>query len=236
MLNNLDFTSVLFIDIETVPQYASFEEAPEKVQKLWTRKAEFLIKSTDDTPASVYGRAGIYSEFGKIICISSGMFHNSEFVVRSFYGDDEKQILIDFDASLAKAAGNFFHLALCGHNGKEFDFPYIARRMIINRMSLPPILDTAGKKPWEIPHLDTMDLWKFGDYKNFTSLELLAYILDVPTPKDDIDGSMVGTIYYQEHDLSRIVTYCQKDMITVAQILLRYAGKELIASDKILYK
>ena len=192
------------------------------------KKAEILRRNDPETTADeLYSRAGIYSEFGKIICISCGFANGKEFRIKSFYGDDESILLEEFAHMLNKHYDTERYL-LCGHNGKEFDFPYISRRMLINGIKLPNILNMAGKKPWEIRHLDTMELWKFGDFKHFTSLELLASVFKIPTPKDDIDGSMVGYVYWKENDLQRIVTYCQKDVLTVAQLLRRYLGLPLI--------
>ena len=235
MLENIEINKILFLDIETIPAYPSYDKVPERFQKLWNKKAGFLIKNEDDTPESIYPRAGIYAEFGKIICISVAFFHSEKLRVKSFYGDDEKILLEEFAVLLNKHFNRQDHL-LCGHNAKEFDFPYIARRMIINKVKLPKILDMAGKKPWEIRHLDTMELWKFGDFKNYTSLDLLTAIFDIPTPKDDIDGSEVWSVYWKENDLERIKTYCEKDTIAVVQIFLSYRGENILDEDRIIYK
>jgi 3'-5' exonuclease len=231
------FNNILFLDIETAPQYVSFNDVPGEWKKLWARKAEFLIRDKEtETPESIYNRAGIYAEFGKIICITCGIISGAgsgkKLLLKSFYGDDEKMLLKDFCEMINKwtLESNKY---LCAHNGKEFDFPYLCRRLIVNEVNIPGILNLAGKRPWEIPHLDTMELWKFGDYKNFTSLNLLAQVLGIPTPKDDMDGSMVHEVYWKEKDLERIVSYCQKDVITVAQILLRLNGEELIAVENV---
>jgi uncharacterized protein YprB with RNaseH-like and TPR domain len=233
MLEKLNLENVLFLDIETVPLYKTYGDMPETLRKLWDDKAERLARMEEGKSAEeLYGRAGIYAEFGKIICISVGFMNGAEFRIKSFYGDDEKILLEEFSGLLNKHYNMPQHL-LCGHNGKEFDFPYIARRMLINGLPLPQILNLQGKKPWEVQHLDTMDLWRFGDYKHYTSLNLLTTIFDVPSPKDDIDGSMVGEVYWQENDLERIVTYCQKDTLAVAQILLRYMGRPLIREEHI---
>ncbi|CAN5448579.1 3'-5' exonuclease [soil metagenome] len=235
MLESIPLDSILCLDIETVPQYPSYHDAPEALQELWARKAAVLQKGEEGAPAAIYERAGIYAEFGKIICISTGFlnYRNGErqFRLKSFYGDDEQQLLTEFASLLNKLPADKI---LCGHNGKEFDFPYISRRMIIQHMKIPVQLDNQGKKPWEIRHLDTMELWKFGDYKNFTPLSLLAYILGIPSPKDDIDGSLVGPVYWIEKDLNRIVTYCQKDVVTVMQVLLRLKGEELLREEEVL--
>jgi 3'-5' exonuclease len=228
---------ILFLDIETVSQYSSFDGVPEEWKQLWGKKAEFLIKDKQlESAEKIYGRAGMYAEFGKIICISCGIISGrgdeKRLSLKSFFGDDERPILQNFIEMINKWASDN-NKFLCAHNGKEFDFPWLCRRMVINELAVPAILQIAGKKPWEVQHLDTMELWKFGDYKSYASLNLLAHSLGVPTPKDDIDGSMVGEVYWQQHDLGRIVTYCQKDVITIAQIYLRMQGLSLIRSDLI---
>ena len=235
MLDNIHDEDILFLDIETVPGARSFDQMDESMQLLWERKSR-IFRDQDQEAAEVFERAGIYSEFGKIICISAGFIHEKNprsLRLKSFYGDDEKSLLSDFSAMLAKFCRNNRNAILCAHNGKEFDYPYIARRMIINGMIIPDILDNSGKKPWEVNLLDTMELWKFGDYKNYTSLELLTRILGIPTPKDDIDGSMVAGIYYNEGDLERIVKYCEKDVVAVAQVVLRLMNQPLIPAERI---
>jgi uncharacterized protein YprB with RNaseH-like and TPR domain len=232
--------NILFLDIETVSQYDSFEKLPDEGKELWNRKAEFLIKDKfAETAETVYHRAGIYAEFGKIICISCGVISETgaekKLILKSFWGDEEKILLQQFCDMLAKwTPGPPKYL--CAHNGKEFDFPYLCRKLIIHGLTVPPILHLSGKRPWEIPHLDTMELWKFGEYKNYASLSLLAYTLRIATPKDDIDGSMVGDVYWKQKDLPRIVTYCQKDVITVAQVYLRLNGESTIDPDNIIIK
>lgn len=232
MLDHYPLSNILFLDIETVPAFPSFSEAPEELQALWERKA-LQLKKADETPSDLYHRAGIYAEFGKIICISCGMFtSDGRFRIKSFYGHDEHELLTEF-AALCNRSFYKTDRYLCAHNGKEFDFPYLSRRMLINGIPLPAILNTPGKKPWEVNHLDTQELWKFGDYKSFTSLNLLATIFGIPTPKDDIDGSKVWEVYWMEHNLPRIVTYCQKDTLTVAQIFLRFRGEPLLSPDRV---
>jgi hypothetical protein len=236
MLSHLKLKDILFLDIETVPQYASYSEMPEKLQFLWDKKALQLKNSDDETPELLYDRAGIYAEFGKIVCISVGFVTKKDdkhrLRVTSYFGDDEKALLVSFFELL----NGYYHKSdslLCGHNAKEFDFPYIARRGLIHGLKLPKILHIAGKKPWEIKHIDTMELWKFGDYKSYTSLDLLTTIFNIPTPKDDIDGSMVGSVYWQEKNLERIVEYCQKDVVALVQLFLRLKGEELITDENI---
>jgi len=229
MLEQYDLHNLLVIDIETVPQYSAHDQVPEHLQKLWERKTQNMRK--EDSPEDFYKSAGIWAEFGKIVCISAGIFTGGEATglrIKSFVGHDEKELLTKFSALLFSQPPN---LVLCAHNGKEFDFPYICRRLLINGLPFPPQLQLAGKKPWEIIHLDTMELWKFGDYKNYTSLNLLTAIFDIPTPKDDIDGSMVGHVYWNENQLDRISTYCQKDVVATAQLLRRYRGEELIKEE-----
>jgi DNA polymerase elongation subunit (family B) len=235
MLDNVRPEDVLFLDIETVPSAPSYNNLSPAMQILWDKKSK-QFRTPEQTPADVFERAGIYSEFGKIICISVGLIkEKNPFSLRlkSFYGNDEKLLLTEFSGMLTKCSGNNRESLLCAHNGKEFDYPYIARRMIINGLVIPEIIDNAGKKPWEIKLLDTMDLWKFGDYKNYTSLDLLTTILGIPTPKGDIDGSMVAGVYYVENDIERIVRYCEKDVLAIAQVLLRFMNLPLIADEKI---
>ncbi len=229
--------SILFLDIETVPQYPSFQDVPEAWKTLWSVKAGYLMRNKEEeTVETIYPRAGIYAEFGKIVCISCGFISGTadqrKLTLKSFAGDNEELLLHEFAMMLAKWSGAEQRL-LCGHNAKEFDFPYLCRRMIVNRVPIPSILDMSGKKPWEVNHLDTMELWKFGDYKNFTSLNLLAHALGIDTPKDDIDGSIVWEVYWKEKNLQRIITYCQKDVVTVAQIMLRMMGEPLIKPENI---
>ena len=239
MLDHINLEKVLFLDIETVPQHASYSELDDGWRELWDKKAGIINRGfvpTEDDPEEIYQRAGIYAEFGKIVCISVGLLRGSgsqrRLRLKSFAGDDEKQLLQDF-ANLLNSHYNSQDNYLCAHNGKEFDFPYIARRMLINNLRLPLQLDIAGKKPWEIRHLDTMELWKFGDFKSFTSLSLLAKAFGIPTPKDDIDGSDVWRVYWRDRDVDRIVTYCQKDVMALAQLLLRYRGEALLSEDEV---
>ena len=230
MNQKIDFKNVLFLDIETVPESETFEKLSSEKQELFALKTQYQRKD-ETTAEEFYERAGIWAEFGKIICISVGFFSQFDterlFRVKSFYGDNEEKLLVEFKELLDKHFNGLNHL-LCAHNGKEFDFPYIARRMIINKIDLPTKLNLFGKKPWEIPHLDTMELWKFGDYKHYTSLKLMTHILGISSPKDDIDGSQVAEVYYKEKKLDRIVQYCEKDTIAVVQLLLRLNNLELL--------
>lgn len=237
MNTKVNFENILFLDIETVSEVENFNDLSEEKQELFALKTEYQRKD-EFSPEDFYRRAGIWAEFGKIVCISVGYFinfnsSNRKFRITSFFGEELK-ILKEFKSLLNNHFNKPQHL-LCGHNGKEFDFPYIARRMIINKISLPEKLNLFGKKPWEIAHLDTMELWKFGDYKHFTSLKLLTLILGIPSPKDDIDGSKVGAVYYKEKDINRIVTYCEKDTIAVAQLLLRFNNERLIEELNIVH-
>ncbi len=235
MLDKINLQNVLFLDIETVPEVYEYAALSTEMQELWDKKMQYF-KKENSTAEDLYSRAGIYAEFGKIVCISVGYLEvqNKEttFQIQSFFGADEFQLLTDFTAFLTNRYGKKSFL-LCAHNGKEFDFPYMARRMLIQGIKLPSALDLAGKKPWEVPHLDTLEMWKFGDYKNFTSLNLLAAIFKITTPKDDIDGSQVAKVFWEEKNVMRIVRYCQKDVLTVAQLLLRFTGKPLIAESSV---
>jgi len=236
-MNNIDIQNILFLDIETVSGVSKFEDLSEEMQYLWADKTKWQRKE-EITPEDYYSeRAGILSEFGKIVCISVGFVHYQEgtknFRLRSFYNHDEAVLLGEFSELLSRNFFNNPRQVLCGHNSKEFDIPYICRRMLINGINLPPILQIAGKKPWEIQHLDTMELWKFGDYKHYTSIKLLCAIFNVPTPKDDIDGSMVSSVYWNDNDLKRIAKYCEKDVLATAQIFLKFQNEDLIRDDQV---
>lgn len=226
---------VLFIDVETVPQTASFEELDDDFQHLWNKKSATFRKE-NESARDVYSRAGIYAEFGKIVCISVGMVRlreNEPFLrLKSFYGDDELLILQQFIALISKITTQN-PLWLCGHNVKEFDLPFISRRMLVNGLALPDVLNVSGKKPWETSFIDTMELWKFGDYKHYTSLELLTKIFGVQSPKDDIDGSQVANIFYEHKDIERIARYCEKDVIAVVQLFLKFRGAPTISLQRI---
>jgi 3'-5' exonuclease len=234
MLDYTDITNILFLDIETVPGHPQYDDLDETWQGLWQHKARSIVKKTEEEmttedAASVYDRAGIYAEFGKIICISVGIFvrnkDTQELSVRlkSFADDDEAVLLRGFSEMLTKYYNNPNVHFMCGHNIKEFDIPYICRRMLINQMPFPKLLDIAGKKPWEVKHLlDTMEMWKFGDNKNYTGVKLLAAAFGFPSPKDDIDGSDVARVYYEEKDLPRIAVYCEKDVVAVMQLILKF--------------
>ncbi|WP_178991192.1 3'-5' exonuclease [Winogradskyella schleiferi] len=234
MISKLNLENILFLDIETVPETENFSDLDKTKQELWDAKSRYQRKE-EFTSEEFYDRAGIWAEFGKIVCISVGYFkmqgESRSFRVTSFYGDEIK-ILKDFKNLLISHFSANKHL-LCAHNGKEFDFPYIARRMIIHNIELPYKLNLFGKKPWEVPHLDTLELWKFGDYKTYTSLKLLTNVLGIPSPKDDIDGSEVYRVYYKEKEIDRIIIYCEKDTIAVAQIFLRLRGDELLHNSEI---
>jgi hypothetical protein len=237
MNTKINFENILFLDIETVPETEFYNDLSEEKQELFALKTQYQRKE-EQTPEEFYERAGIWAEFGKIVCISVGYFTNfksneRKFRVTSFFGDEVK-ILEDFKNLLNLHFNKAAHV-LCAHNGKEFDFPYIARRMIIHQIELPEKLNLFGKKPWEIPHLDTLELWKFGDYKHYTSLKLLTSILNIPSPKDDISGSEVGGVYYKEKNIARIVTYCEKDTIAIAQLLLRFNNEPLIEAINIVH-
>ncbi len=236
MLDKIPLKNILFLDVETVPQVEEFSNLSPALQELWVKKAQRIVPADQepDPEALFFEKAGIYSEFGKIVCISAGFFHGEDddlkFRCKAFYSDDEAELLSNFAALLRSSFNRQDHY-LCGHNAREFDFPYIARRMLINQIPLPDILNIPGRKPWEVTLLDTMDLWKFGDYKNYTSLALLAAVFDIPTPKDDIQGSDVARVYWKEQDLNRIAVYCNKDVVTTARLYLKYCIKGELSDE-----
>ena len=236
MIEKIKLENILFLDIETVPLEEDFNALDEEMKQLWEQKTQYQRRD-EFTPQDFYDRAGIWAEFGKIVCLSVGFFTIKtdvrHFRVTSYFGDEQK-ILKDFNNLLGNHFNGPQHL-LCGHNAKEFDLPFIARRMIIHSIQIPEKLNLFGKKPWEVSHLDTLELWKFGDYKHFTSLKLLTKVLGIPSSKGDIDGSQVGHVYYVEKDIDRIVNYCEKDVIAVAQVFLRLRREELLVDDEILH-
>lgn len=227
--------NILFLDIETVPQQPSYNLLNERWKKLWNKKASQIAKN-DETPEELYPRAGIYAEFGKIVCISVGFLagngENATFRTKSFCSENEPELLKEFCDMLDSKFDPNVHF-LCAHNGKEFDFPYLCRRILVNQIKMPRLLDLAGKKPWEVKHLDTMQLWKYGDFKSYTSLELLAAVFNIDTPKDDLDGSMVYETYYKLNDLERIRVYCQKDVLTLASVFLQMNNLPPIAKSQV---
>lgn len=236
----MQFNNILFLDIETVSQFETYHHLPDDWKELWDLKAQIINRNKEEeTNESAYPRAGIYAEFGKIICISCGYLqgsgHDKNLIIKSYCGNDEKKLLTEFAGMLKKWSGDA-EKYLCAHNGKEFDYPFICRRLIIHGIEIPEILRISGKKPWDVRHLDTMELWKFGDYKSFTSLKLLAKVLGIPSPKDDIDGSMVNSVYWIDKNVDRIVEYCQKDVITLTQVLLRFHCQSLIKPENISIK
>ena len=225
MLHAIQLDNILFLDIETVPEFENFSDLDQDFQELFTHKTQYQRKE-EFTP----------EEFGKIICISVGYFTQKngerQFRVTTFQGDEER-LLLDFSNLISNHFSLPQHL-MCGHNVKEFDFPFIARRMLIHGIKIPSKLNFMGKKPWEVPHLDTLELWKFGDYKHFTSLKLLTKVLGVLSPKDDIDGSEVAKVFYKDKNIDRIATYCEKDVIAVAQVILKLRCQKLLSDDEIL--
>ena len=250
MYNAIPLASILFLDIECVSGEATLEEMPEAVAALWRQKAPRIMRvdelNDEESARAFVDRAAVYAEFGKIVCISVGMFAGDgeelAFRVKS-YADAEERVLLDEFAALVaqlsariQASGSRAELRFCGHNIKEFDMPYIGRRMLLHGMTLPASLDLRGKKPWETKHLlDTMEMWSFGDRKNYTSLKLLAALFGIPSPKDDIDGSQVGRVFWEDNDLERIATYCEKDVVATTNVFLAMTGRALLNEERVVY-
>ncbi len=237
MFSQAEISKILFLDIETVRGHDTFDELSEGMQKMWKHKSNSIkVENPEqDNPTYKYhDRAGIFAEFGRVCCISFGFAYFQDGVtklkVKSFFGEDERQILVDFANLLDQ---KFTDWRLAAHNGKEFDFPYLCRRMMIHQIPLPRLLQVQNKKPWEITHLDTMELWRFGDYKNFTKLELLCQLFGVPTPKDDIDGSQVGHVFWVDKDPERIARYCEKDVVATIQVFLKFCFRDIVPQEHI---
>jgi 3'-5' exonuclease len=236
MLENVVLDNCLFIDIETAPMARSYNELNEAFKNLWSEKFSKRLAEHETIDEQFFNNAGIYAEFGKVICISVGMLKKDDagaqnIRIRSFSGDEERAVLSDFAEMLNKHYSDRSKYFFCGHNINEFDIPFLCRRMLVNGIRLPAILDIAGLKPWEVKNIDTMQHWKFGDYKSYTSLKLLAALFNIPTPKDDISGKDVGRVYWHEKNPERIKIYCQKDVLTVAQLLLRFKGLPLLNDE-----
>ena len=238
MLKNINYSKILFFDIETVPLEYDFKNLDERGQDLWSKKTRFIQERESLSAEEVYDRAGIYAEFGKVVCISMGFVLQKEgetqIRLKSIANEDESTLLNEF-IDLLNSYYNTPDFMFCAHNGKEFDIPFLCRRILIHGKKMPNMLNVSGKKPWEIKHLDTMELWKFGDYKHYTSLKLLTEILEIPSPKDDIDGSMVAAVFYKENDVARIARYCEKDTIAVAQLYLRFNNEPLLTDSQVIF-
>jgi hypothetical protein len=233
-----ELRDVLFIDLETVASTNDFATLDERLKTQWARKAGFFKRDKEQTEEDLFHeRAGIYAEFGKVVCIAVGKFFDHEsgelgLKTKVYAGHDEKAVLLEFKSMIEKMDAST--LRLCAHNGKEFDYPFLCRRMLINGVALPAVLNLSGKRSWEVLHYDTMELWKFGDYKHYTSLDLLAAVFNIPTSKNNIDGSRVNYVYHQEQDLPRISEYCRGDVVVLAQLFLKLKGYPIVADTHIL--
>ncbi len=230
-MTKTDPEKILFLDIETVPAVYNYNELHENTKELWDKKWQYLKEAT---PEQQYAKAGIYAEFAKVVVIGLGFYNQGKFRVKTIASENETDLLKQFSDLLQQHFNSSAHL-LCAHNGKEFDFPFLCRRFLINNLPLPKLLQIQGLRPWEVKHIDTMDLWKFGDIKNFSSLNLLAHVFGIPSPKDDMDGSMVSKTFYEEKDLAKIERYCKKDVITLARVYNRFAGAGNLGDDDIIF-
>ena len=234
MINNL-----LLLDIETVPQFENYDLLSPAWQTLWNDKISKTVPENTIPKESYKNRAGILAEFGKVVCISTAFYYLNEekqtsLKVKSIFGENEKEILVAFIQVCNKVYFHNPHFQFAGHNVKEFDIPYLCRRMIVNQLALPEYLLIHEKKPWEVKIFDTLNWWKFGDHKNYISLHLLANVLGLPTSKDDIDGSMVQDVYYKEKNLQRIADYCEKDVILTANIILRFLNLPIVQGENVM--
>ncbi|MDA9809252.1 3'-5' exonuclease [Flavobacteriales bacterium] len=234
MLKNINYSKILFFDIETVPLEYDFKNLDERGQDLWSKKTRFIQERESLNAEEVYDRAGIYAEFGKVVCISMGFVLQKEgetqIRLKSIANEDESTLLNEF-IDLLNSYYNTPDFMFCAHNGKEFDIPFLCRRILIHGKKMPKMLNVSGKKPWEIKHLDTMELWKFGDFKNYTSLDLLTYVFKIPTPKDDMDGSQVSKVFYEDKNLDRIIHYCEKDVVATIQLFRKYQSEPFIDDE-----
>lgn len=223
--------NILFLDIETVPVTYKYSDLDKTSKELWDRKWQFNKEITGEKH---YEKAGIYAEFAKVVCIGVGFYNSKKFRVKCLASENELDILNEFSSLLGQHFNTSSHL-LCAHNGKEFDFPFLCRRFLINNLPLPKVLQIQGLRPWEVKHIDTLDLWKFGDVKNYSSLNLLAHVLGIPSPKDDMDGSLVSKTFYEDKNIEKISAYCKKDVITLARVYNRFAGTGNLNEEDIIF-
>jgi 3'-5' exonuclease len=229
---NIKLDNILFLDIETAPVVYKYADLQPAVKDLWNKKWSW---NPEHKPEELYAKSGVYAEFSKVICIGLGYYFKNKFRVKAIAGDDEKKLLSEFSELVKTHFNKKDEHFLCAHNGKEFDYPFLSRRMVINEVPFPRNFQLQGKKPWDVKHLDTMELWRFGDIKNFTSLNLLAHVLNIPSPKDEIDGSMVGKVYHEEKNIDKIKNYCLKDVVTLARVYSKYTGQKAVEDADIIY-
>lgn len=233
-----NFKNTLFIDIETVSGESNFSLLSERMKHFWLRKAKNVANSQNLSLEDLYvDKAALFAEFGKIVVIGMGfLYQNKEkelsLKVKTIANKDERALLLEFIEFINGTYKNK-ELTLVAHNGKEFDFPYLCRRMLVNGLEIPKPLQLQGKKPWEVLHQDTMELWKFGDRKVYISLDLLAELLGIPGSKTNLTGDKVHGVYYHENDLAKIAAYCVEDVVTLAQLYLRYHFLQMVEEKNI---
>jgi predicted PolB exonuclease-like 3'-5' exonuclease len=234
MLEHLKMDDILFLNLSTAPLAPSYAELSPLIRQLWHEKFRYLREP--DTPEKQYEKAGLYAEFGKIICLSLGFVktqgNERQMRIKSFYGHQEKELLTAF-LDLLNTRFNKKTQLLAAHNGKEFDFPFLCRRLLINQIPLPVMLDLSGKKPWEVPHIDTMDFWRFGETRHYASLELLAQLFQIPMTQARMDGKEIAQQYWKYSNWTDIVATCQADVVLTAQLLLRFRGESIIPQEQI---
>ncbi len=238
-MQNIVIENSFLIDIETVSSSQHYHSLPEEWKDLWDEKIKKALPENITAEEFYPLRAAVMAEFAKVVCISFGYFKTQNNVlqlrIKSIYSHNEKELIENFIKTLYQLHAINNKWCFTGHNIKEFDIPFLCRRILINNLTIPPFMDFQNMKPWDTPVTDTLHLWRFGDYKHYTSLKLLAAALGVPSPKDDIDGSMVGEVYWEEKNLERIATYCQKDVATVANVLLRFKNLPLVKEEQIVF-
>lgn len=238
MYNDIAAENILFFDIETAPAFATFADADADTQHLWQQKTDKQHAGEPYDLEESYLQAGLSAEFGRVVCISCGIITRNangqrEITTTSYCSGNERELLDGFRKMLnAFTMGSYNRRRLCGHNIREFDVPFIGRRMLIHGLPLSPALNVIGVKPWDSPLIDTMEIWKFGKRTDNVALKTLCHVFGHPTPKDDIDGSQVGRVFHQEKDLQRIATYCEKDVVATARVFLSMRGEEPIENVK----
>lgn len=226
MIKKEDLNNLLYFDVETAGKYESYEDLAlqnPRLAKLWEKRAKYFRANTlgmeEMGDSEIYSqKSGLEPEFGRVVCVSFGVWDGENHRLTSFYGDNEQEILEKTAKIFSNAVSK--GMKICGHNIKMFDVPFLGKKMIFSGIDVPQNLLLWDKKPWEVPILDTAEFFSFGSWSHkFLGLDLLACSLGIESPKEDIDGSQVHNTFWGEKNYERIMEYCEKDVLTVMDVL-----------------